>query len=516
MAVNKKYQDLYISTSKSQLKDLSNLVLALEKNPKDKKRLEEMFRTVHSMKGAAATMGFSKTVEALHVLETVVDGGYEMPSLSKSSIQAFFDMVTALKDNLWSIERGGKENDFKKQLASLQSLSEIKKSKNVKTEQNQKKRVILDTLRSSTDLLVPVHQLDQMQNIMDDLAINFIALKKITGDNINPKSLNFLVAADKSLQDLRRQFENLRIVSLANVFSSLPYLMRELASEENKKFEFTIEDNNISLDKGIADEIIEIVIQLLKNAAVHGIKADQKNGAISLAVSLGQDSIILKVCDNGVGIDWDKIKKIAVQNKVVKSAQASQMSPEDWKKTIFEAGISSSEKLSIRAGRGVGLSLVQKKVFSLNGKIDIESNAGQGTCFIVTLPQPLSIFRGIRFMLQQYDLAIPMSDVEKIQRLEEVKDMNKAKEYTWQSKKYEIINLAQKLKLSFTTSLSKFVILIKYNDKRLALPVSSNIVEAELVAKPKPQVLRTVNFFKGVAVSAEGKPVLIVDLSSLT
>ncbi|MCD4760434.1 Hpt domain-containing protein [bacterium] len=515
--ISEKYKDLYLSTSEEGLKKLSDFLLYLEKKPQNQNLIENIFRLIHSMKGAAATMGYKKTVNLFHAMENVVDAAYSQDlEINKKIINLFFVTVDILKKNFKSIEKNNKEINLAKNTKDFNSILKRKAKKISKKAKSKKEKHILGTLPTVAEISVSSDKLDKIQNSLDDLLISSMQARVRIQETGDSKLLATYVETDKILGNMRRDLEKIRIVPLRQVFSALPYLVREVARDEDKEVELIINDNGLSLDKAVLDELVEILIQLLKNAVSHGIKPEQSKGRVELGVSLVQDSIKVVVEDNGQGIDWQDILSMAVKNKIVSRQQAKKLTIEEVKNLIFTAGISKGKILTTSSGRGVGLSLVKAKVKDLNGRIEIDSVLGKGTSFTIHLPLPLSVFRSVIFKLGTFELAIPLSYVEEVVKLDEVKDLSKAKTFSSKKVRFNLIFLEKIFDLSEFNALSKYVILLKYNKQKLAIPISSNIQEGELIMKKTPRILQGKEHIKGVAIFAAGQPVLVLDINNMS
>ncbi|MBU1203282.1 Hpt domain-containing protein [Patescibacteria group bacterium] len=514
--ISEKYKDLYLSTVKEQMKKLADLLLYLEKKPNSQNVIENIFRLIHSMKGAAATMSYKKTVDLLHSMESVIDAVYnDRLEINKKILAMFFSAMDVLQDNFESIEKKGKEINLNKEIKNFRTLV-LKKGKKVSKNQLVKKeKHILGSLPSVAEISVSTEKLDKMQNSLEDLLINSMEIKSRVKSLGDGELLKLCVSNDKFLGDLRRQLEKLRIVSLSQAFSSFPYLVGEISRDQNKKVDFIIKDNNLSLDKAILDEIVEILIQLIKNAVSHGISDKQKKGTITIETALINDKLQISVEDNGQGINWPDIVQMAVKNKIISAAEAKRIKPEKMHNLVFVPGISKGKALTTTSGRGVGLSLVKSKVKELEGHIHLDSRPGKGTKFIIMIPQPLSIFRSMTFRVLDYNLAIPLSQVEGLVKSEELRDFSKQKYFSYQKKKYKLLSMENFLGLKGLSKLVKYIVILKDENKNLALPLASNISEDELIMKTRPDVLKNNKYIKGVAISAKGQPVLVMDTSNL-
>lgn len=512
--INSKYKDLYLSTTKQQLDKLSSLLLYLEKKSGNQNLIENIFRLIHSMKGAAATMGYKKMVDILHAMESVVDGAFNGDLvISTKIINVLFDTLDILQENFKSISKNDKEIVLNKQIKILKDIVRPKTS--TKKKISRKEKHILGSIPSVAEVNVSTDKLDVLSNSLDDLMINSMRIKDIATRSGDVDFLKLCVNNDKVLSVLRRELKNIRVVALADVLSSLPYLVREIARNSQKKVDLVIRDHGLSLDKAIVDELMEILIQLLKNAVAHGISTKQKNGKIIVDFSLVGDRIHITVCDNGQGIDWQDVVDNVVKHKIISRQKAKTLSSQEKKDLLFYAGVSHGAKLDKVSGRGIGLNLVKNKVAELNGKIDLKTGA-QGTEFIIDLPQPLSIFRGVVFSILDYNLALPLIWLEKIVELEEPSSFDKKKFFVNQKKKYKIISLSDILQLGKFDIAYRNVALINYKNNKAALPLVRKVEETELIIKQTPVVLKNNKYIKGVAVSAKGEVILVLDINNLT
>ncbi|MDP2812706.1 MAG: ATP-binding protein [bacterium] len=514
--ISEKYKDLYISTSREQLKKLSDLFLYLEKKPNSENLIENIFRLIHSMKGAAATMAYKQTVIMFHAIESIIDAAYNNAlEINKKTIDSFFSTLKVIEANINSIAKTNKEIDLKKPIELLNGLlkSKLKPSKNA----GDIKRVkhVLGNLPSVAEISVSTDKLDKLQNYLDDLLINIMQARALVEKSNQTELLSNCINSDKMLSDLRRELEKIRIVPLKQIFSSLPYLVREVAREENKSVDLIIEDNDLSLDKAILDELVDILIQLLKNAVAHGIKLGQKNGQIHLETILNNDQMRVIVEDNGQGIDAETVLSLAVKNKIVSPSASKKLTISEIRNLIFMPGISKGQNLSTSSGRGVGLSLVKSRVGELEGQIKVLSDKGKGTKFIIDFPLPLSVFRALVFKIRDYHFAIPLSYIEQIVKLEKLKDFSNSKTFRYKQKTYQLLNLDKILAKQNLAELYKYLVIISDKKRNLALPIFSNINESELVMKKTPSILKKSKYFKGVAISSKGQPVLVLDINNL-
>ena len=515
-----KYQDFYLETSFDQLKKMSALFLAWEKKPEDSYVLEDILNLLHAAKGAAATMDYQKTSQILHMVEDVFYAILQKSLVvTPSIINILFNFLQKLQDNFNSLANSGKEISWSAQQKIFTNALSSKASKKIKKvlpkdnlfgELNHSRSFF----RTPLEIVVPTHRLDKIQRIVDNLSIAKLnisgALKKTASDAVLKSCFNI----DKIISDLRREVTELRLLPVNQIFTPLPRLVRQLAQEEGKKVDLILEDNNLSLDKSILDDLMDIIIQLLRNAVVHGIDQKQKNGQIIVSLELAEDQIKLTVADNGHGIDWQQVQKLSVDKKIISSKEANKMSDKQIKNLLFNNKFSTKNLVTLNSGRGVGLSLVKQRVDDLNGQIILNSSKGHGARFVISLPLTSSVFRALIFRLGDYLLAVPLSSVDKVIRLSKPESFGSKEVYTYKQVKYPLVSFRELIGANLSL-VTQNLILLKFDHQTMLLAVPQHMNEEEVVVKRQPKILQNHPHIANVAVASDGQVVLVLDLYSL-
>ncbi|KAF0815331.1 Gliding motility regulatory protein [Andreprevotia sp. IGB-42] len=211
-------------------------------------------------------------------------------------------------------------------------------------------------------------------------------------------------------------------------FSSLlelfPKLVRDLSRDSGKPVELVIDGAAIEIDRRILEQMKDPLIHLLRNAIDHGIeKAEQRSqhgkpaqGRVSITI-LPQDGnqIEIAVADDGGGIRHDRIREVAARSGLLREGEVSD--DEALQALVFESGFSTSPILTDISGRGLGLAIVREKVEKLGGRIKVESQQGQGTCFRIVLPATLATFRGVLVSIGDRQFVLPSVNVERVARV---------------------------------------------------------------------------------------------------
>lgn len=256
-----------------------------------------------------------------------------------------------------------------------------------------------------TDILRLLHSMKGAAAIVDDkLSVNLLHEAESSLYNILEKQLpakniefvflqNFLANLSKNFQTIKeknqantKSFKKANQCFLSEVFVFLPKLAQSFAKKEHKNINLLIKDNNLCLNRKIVDNLMTIIIPLLRNAISHGVRVGQVNAQVMINLSLVQNQLKLVVADNGQGIDWQKIINLAVKKKIIDVKQSQNMPLVKVKSLLFSLGMSLSPKITKTQGRGLGLNLVKQIVEQHHGKIAVTSNKNLGTRFVITLP----------------------------------------------------------------------------------------------------------------------------------
>ncbi|KAF0242080.1 MAG: CheA signal transduction histidine kinase, partial [bacterium] len=208
--------------------------------------------------------------------------------------------------------------------------------------------------------------------------------------------LNRLGRLTREVQDKLMQ---LRLIPLANLASRLHRTVRTTASQQQKQVDLVIEGEHIEVDKTVLEEIVDPLFHLLRNAVDHGIEppalrqalGKSEKGEIKLQAYYEGTQVVIRITDNGSGINTSLVRSIAVNRGYASETEAAKMTDEELFSFIFMPGFSTAKEVSEISGRGVGMDIVKAKVQKMKGTITIASAVGQGTAFTIRLPMTLAI-----------------------------------------------------------------------------------------------------------------------------
>lgn len=429
------YKDLYIQTGREYIQSLNASLLTLEKEPANKEAIEEIFRSAHSLKGQSAAMEYQSTGFLCHTIEDVF---YEIKNdrlqLTSALSDHLFAAFDALTNSLNTIEKEGHESDLSGQAETLKQLSGVTTGGVGKSERTgtsapppqgqpasqppaqpvgrevsaSQQQPASPPAPAMNTIAVKVEVLDEMMNLLENLLIERLKLKRITDalEDEHADLKNYFNTSEKILANLQYQILKARAVPVSLVFDHFPRAVRDLARAESKQVELRITGGDIQLDRTIVDRLDEPLIHLLRNAVSHGIAS---KGTITLSAERQKDYAKISVTDDGRGVDW---KQVAVKAGL----PAGETNVKLLKDALF-SGISTSEAVTQISGRGVGLTAIKKMVDNFGGTIDVISEVGKGTSFVIKLPLTLAIAKALIFTVNQKSFAVPTLSVERIVRV---------------------------------------------------------------------------------------------------
>ncbi len=341
------------------------------------------------------------------------------------------------------------------------------------------------------------------------------------------------------LKQLRYDLLWSRMLPLGDILSSLPRMVRELSNKYNKQVNLKLFGTGTLVDKSVLEKLYDPFVHLVRNAFDHGTESTQERlnrgkpaiATIEIRAYYRGNQTYIEIKDDGHGIDIEKIKAKAIAVGLLKSEQANQISKEEIYQFLFAPSFSTAEVVSELSGRGIGLSTVQEQVRSLKGSIEIKSEVGLGTNFIIKLPLTLSIAKLLIFSVQERLMAIAIDTllgiitvesnaIQIIQGKEFFRFEDRliplyppsifADGYPLPKKSLDILTPE-----SFTEEDQTTLLLLADGDEIAALPIDRVINEQELAIKPFGKAVAPPSYLYGCTVLGDGSLVPVIDSTSL-
>lgn len=331
----------------------------------------------------------------------------------------------------------------------------------------------------------------------------------------------------KLAHHLQDEITAARMVPIGNLYTRLSRTVRDASNATAKPIELSLEGAETELDNNIIQHISDPLIHLVRNAVAHGIEdaaarsaaGKPEKGRISVRAYHRGNHIYIEVQDDGRGVNYDGIRRRLIESGAVSPVATAELSERELREYLFRPGFSTASSTSELAGRGVGLDVVRANVHSLNGEIEISSEAGRGACFTVKVPLTLIISQALFVRCGTSTFAFPLAVVEEIRRLRPVdiedvggKLLTKVRDVVT-----EVVRLDSQLALPPFDPINGFfhMVIVKVAGKHVGVIVEEVLGKDEIVIKNLGEYLRRVKLFPGTTIASDGSLILLVDLNRL-
>jgi two-component system, chemotaxis family, sensor kinase CheA len=554
------YQELFFSEAMDNFSEINRLLTILEKNPTDTNAVQTLFRITHTLKGNATGMGFEKVAEMAHVLEDffgeVNKGTITLNIDLFSSVFKAADVLGALIESIKNPKKVSYIGIKTKLEILIKNATKVENVNNPKSEKKSETEVTLPDIENEnlqpstetvfeeelatngltlTDLVqVPVKKLDNLLNLVGELIIERDRILTINHGRNGRSEFSRL---NRISSDLQYSVMDVRLVQINFLFNKFHRIVRDAANKENKKVNLILEGAETEIDRNILQVISDSLIHLVRNALSHGIERPEeriKNGKdpegnITLSASGESGNVIIKIKDDGAGINYEKVKQKAIIKGLITKDEAEMLSLRDLSLIIFEPGFSTSDEVTSLSGRGVGMDVVKKALDSIGGSILVDSKEGLGTNFQLTLPSSMAVKSTLLFDLDKETFAIPLSFTESVISIKK-SDIHKAGnnlitvhlEKTiplvflndlFSDNKLSLINFSTFYSLDSNDKLE--VVVVSFGGKRAGFVVDKLLQQKEIIEKPLKRPFDQGKFISGLTILGNGNVCLVLNIPGI-
>ncbi|GMV52027.1 MAG: chemotaxis protein histidine kinase CheA [Nitrospira sp. OLB3] len=381
---------------------------------------------------------------------------------------------------------------------------------------------------------VETKRLDSVMNLVGELVLGRNRLIKIgTQLEQNHESDPQVRALSETLAqlnlvttDLQLAVMKTRMLPIKKVFAKLPRMVRDLSQKLAKQVRLEMDGEETELDKSVADEIGDPLVHLVRNAIDHGIelpaerqaKGKPSEGQLAIVASQEGNSIVIRIKDDGRGIQVEKVKAKALAKGLVSEAELATMEHRELLNLIFLPGFSTAEQVTDVSGRGVGMDVVRTNIRKINGSVELESEPGKGSQIVIKLPLTIAIIQALMVEVERSIFAIPLGSVIEAVRItkSDIKTINGREVLHLRDRVLPLIRLAQEFEIPTDSERERFyVVVAALGDRRVGVVVDELRSQEEVVIKSIWDYLETVKGVSGATITGEGKVVLILDTAEL-
>ena len=390
-----------------------------------------------------------------------------------------------------------------------------------------------ETLSSAQENFDPLEmdRFTTMQHLSRAMMESLGDLDSLRGilNNLTRESETLLLQQSRVNTDLQEGLMRTRMVPFSGQAARLRRIVRQTCGELGKHAELHLEGVDSELDRTVLERIISPIEHMLRNAVAHGIESPEERkksgksetGNIHFSISNEGSEILIKIKDDGAGINLEAIRSKAISKGLIKTEDA--VSKEMLLGMIMQSGFSTAESVSQIAGRGVGMDVVNTEIKQLGGLFNIDTEKDNGTTFTVSLPLTLAISRALMVMVGDDTYAVPLLSVEGVERItaSKIKEIMASDEgvYSWVGEDYKFMHLGTVMGITELKLIDDDqqlpMLMVRSGDHRAAILVDNLLGSREIVVKSVGPQLSTLRGISGATVMGDGSVVLIIDLAML-
>ena len=372
---------------------------------------------------------------------------------------------------------------------------------------------------------VDLRRLDTLMDLIGELVTARGRLNDLAAEWRDPAIDDVAIQISRLSADLQAEIIQARMTPVWQVFDRFPRLVRDLARELDKEVEFRVEGKEIELDRAILDELGDPLVHLLRNAVGHGIeppaerrKAKKKvEGEVVLTAVRERSSVAISIADDGRGIDRGRVLEKAKREGLV-DARAEALSDDQLLRVLARPGFSTAEAVTSVSGRGVGIDVALTKIRALGGSIEIHTELGKGTTFVLRLPVTLAIVRALIAAVGPERYALPLTYVAETVEFGAVAmtTMEGREAMVLRERVVPLVHLRRLLGVSGDAPPARRpVIVLELGERRAGVVVDGMLGQQEIVVKAFEAPQGTLPVFNGATIMGDGVPALILDAAGL-
>lgn len=502
--------------------------------------INNIFREVHTLKGAAGFMGLTHIQRLAHRLEdTFGDLRAGKLGVTPALMDATFEGVQRLAVMRADAARGGPgEADIESVLAQLDAARRsdviLRPAKTGLLSPTPVSAPAPAEARPPTSpaptaestIRVDVETVDELMAMVGELITSRNSLNAIA-ERMNDEALRSNAAAMSRLaRQLQALVMEVRLVPVERLFNRFVPIVRNLARELGKPAQLVIEGGQTPFDRTVSEQMYDPLIHLIRNALDHGLETPlerqrlgkPETGTIRLAAERRGEMVFLRVSDDGRGLEAARLRQVAVERALLTAPEAEALTDEQAYRLIFAPGFSTASAITDLSGRGVGMDVVLQNVRQLRGSIDIETRAGDGTTFVVEVPLTLAILQVLLVRVGQHCYALPLHMVRETLLLtpDALRTMQHREMLFLRGQPLPVRRLTEWLGLApASNGHAQPAIVVALTRGPEVLVVDELLGKQQMVIKPLSPYLGLVEGVEGAAILPDGTVTLILDIEKL-
>jgi two-component system, chemotaxis family, sensor kinase CheA len=379
-------------------------------------------------------------------------------------------------------------------------------------------------IRQHRHVRIDLQRLDTLMNLIGELVITRGRLVELSSQIAEPGLEETVTQASRLISDLQDGIMASRMVPVWQVFDRFPRLVRDASRALGKQIDFIIEGKDIELDRSMLDELGDPVVHLLRNAIDHGIESPEARvaagksaeGRLVLSAGRQRSSVVIRVTDDGKGIDRDRVLERAKARGLVDGGRDS-LTDDELFRVISAPGFSTADKVTDMSGRGVGVDAVSSRVRALGGTVEMRTSRGEGTSVTLRLPVTLAIVRALLARIGDETYALPMTHINETVHADagRLRTLRGREVLVLRDDVLPVVHLRDLVGMPRRDEGGGQIVVLEVADRRAGLVVDELTGQQEIVVKPFDAVRDGLACFSGATILSDGAPALILDVGTL-
>ena len=564
----------FLIESNENLANLDREIVELEQRPQHAGLISSVFRTIHTIKGTCGFFGFDQLGAVAHITENILSQVREgQRRLTPELISLVLEAVDRIKVLLVKIETEGVEglddsvalrarleaahravvegSKVEVEIVPMAADSDVSED-GVPDQQSVHEAGVHEAAGREAQLAestirVDVGLLDKLMNLVGELVL---ARNQLLQDATSQSAMLQQTSQRLNLitSELQEGVMKTRMQPIGVVWNKLPRVVRDLAAKCGKKIQIEMEGAGTELDKTIIEAIKDPLTHIVRNSCDHGIEAPEVRAAkhksvegLLLLRAYHEGGVVnIEICDDGAGIDGEKLKKKAIEKGLLRPEQAAVMSERDARHLIFLPGLSTAQQVTSLSGRGVGMDVVKTNIEKIGGSVEALNREPHGTILRIKIPLTLAIIPGLivslnaeavgierRATLREQRFVVPQANLLELVRLEEpedlklIEDLHGTPVFHHRGKLLPLVYLRRVLsrepdKIRANRKEDGVnIVVLQAEGCQMGLVVDHIRDTQEIVVKPLGRQLKGLSCYVGATIMGDGRPALILDVTGL-
>lgn len=527
------------------IENLDQDLVELENRQDDLDLLNKIFRGAHTMKGSSSFLGFDKLSGVTHHAEEILNKLRRGEiRVTREIMDVLLEFVDVTKRIVQDIENGTDSADASDVIKKLKLANEgkiisssgsqpAKPAAKAEPKKASAKQTQAKAATTEQTIRVDVTRLDDLLNIMGELVLSRNRLAQLAFDLENKFENEYLIEQlteatsqiGMNTTELQLAIMKTRMIPIGKVFNKFPRMVRDISRDQGKEIDLIISGEETELDKSVVEAIGDPLIHMIRNSCDHGVESPEvrkskgkpAKGEVLLSAYHEGNHIVIEIKDDGAGMDPEKLKRKAVEKRVITQEEAAGLDKNQAYSLIFRPGFSTAEKITNISGRGVGMDVVRTNIEKLNGIITIESEIGKGSTFYLKLPLTLAIIQALLVEVATETFAIPLVSVVETVRISssEIHSFEGREVLKLRDRVLSLVRLDEAFDLEETPNDDLYVVVVALAEKQLGFIVDKLIGQEEIVIKSLGEYLGGNPGVAGATITGNGRVRLIIDVAGV-